>query len=248
MKRFIFSAIILAGLSAMFSNGTLAETRYDIRAGLNIGGIAPLPLPVEIREISGFNPLLLPAVEFGATTFFNDTRWGFRAAVRIEQKGMRTSARVKNYSMLMEGDDGNSLSGRWTGYVDTHARNTVLTIPFTASLRASDKFDIHFGPFISILLDGQFDGQVYDGYLREGSPVGEKIVFENGATASYDFADKYKRINYGLSLSADCHMTENWLLSLGLDWGLNHVFKDSFRAITFHMYPIFGHLSVGYRF
>lgn len=248
MKRFIYSAIILAGLSVIFSNGVQAETRHDIRAGLNIGGVSPVPLPVEIREIGGFNPLLLPTVEFGATTFFNDARWGFRAAVRLEQKGMRTSALVKNYSMQMEGDDGNSLSGRWTGHVDTHTRNTVLTFPLTASLRASDRFDIHFGPFISILLNGQFDGQVYDGYLREGSPIGEKIIFENGATASYDFADKYRLINYGLTLSTDCSLTENWLLSLGLDWGLNHVFKDSFQTITFKMYPIYGHLAVGYRF
>lgn len=249
MKKSLCSAIISAGIFITFSISAVhAGTGFDIRAGLNIGGISPLPMPVEIREIGSFNPLLLPAVEAGATTFFNDGRWGLRAAVRIEQKGMRTSARVKNYSMLMEGDDGNSLSGRWTGQVDTHARNTMLTIPLAASLHASDRFDIHFGPFLSVLLNGEFDGQVYDGYLREGSPVGEKIVFENDATASYDFADRYRGIGYGLSLFGDYSFTDKWFLSLGLNWGLCHVFESSFRAITFNMYPIYGNIAVGYRF
>ena len=31
---------------------------YEIYAGVNIGGTAPIPLPSEIRKINGYNPYL----------------------------------------------------------------------------------------------------------------------------------------------------------------------------------------------
>ncbi len=36
---------------------------YEVKAGVNIGGASPLPMPVEIREISSYSPK------------FNGTEW-----------------------------------------------------------------------------------------------------------------------------------------------------------------------------
>ena len=37
-------------------------------------------------------------------------------------------------------------------------------------------------------MDGDFSGHVYEGYLRKDDPTGEKVNFNNGAIASYDFS------------------------------------------------------------
>ena len=38
-------------------------------------------------------------------------------------------------------------------------------------------------------MDGNFSGYVTEGYLCEGSPIGEKVSFSNGQVASYDFSN-----------------------------------------------------------
>ena len=53
-----------------------------------------------------------------------------KLGVRLETKGMRTRARVKNYHMEMTADDGGYMVGAWTGHVSTKVRNANLTFPF----------------------------------------------------------------------------------------------------------------------
>lgn len=223
------------------------DTWFDFRAGVNLGGTSPLPLPAEIREIKSFNPLLLPVLEVGANHLFTDGKWGVRGAVRLEQKGMRTDARVKNYSMMITGDDGSSLSGFWTGNVVTEVRNTMLTVPVWALLKLSERFTLGAGPYVSFLLKGKFEGNAYDGYLREGAPVGDKVSFGQDDSSPYDFSDNLRKVQFGLSLGADYATRGNLLLSASLSWGLTSVFPDSFNTIRFGMYPIYGSLALGYR-
>lgn len=61
--------IALPGYSQVDRNETLIRSalhglEYEIKAGFSIGGTAPLPLPVEIRSIDGYNPTL--AISIGA--------------------------------------------------------------------------------------------------------------------------------------------------------------------------------------
>ncbi len=246
MKSRLFAATI-AILALAHCAPAQAEIHYDIRAGIGIGGIAPLPFPEEIREIYSYSPGFQPSIQAGMSDMLSP-EWGVRTALRLETKGMSTSARVKNYSMSITGDDGSSLYGFWTGDVDTDARNFLLTVPVSAVYKMTDRLSLDFGPYLSLLLGGDFSGEVSDGYLREGSPIGDKVVFENGATSSYDFSDSYSRCQFGLSLGADYRINDEWFVSAALDWGLTDVFKSSFKTITFDMYPICVRLSVGYRF
>lgn len=245
MKKILICAIILTVFTTRAFSGTGLD--LDVRAGLNIGGTTPLPFPAEIREIKSYNPLLLPSLEAGAMYSLTD-RWGVRTALRVEMKGMKTSAIVKNYKMTITGDDGNSLSGYWTGADDTRHRNTLLTIPLTASYKLSEKFRIFAGPYVSFLLVSKFDGQVYDGYLRKDTPTGDKIAYYDGATSDYDFSDNQRKVQMGVSVSADYSIGKNYLLALSLNWGLNNTFESSFHTISFKMYPIYGCLAFGYRF
>mgnify|MGYP000019570274 FL=1 len=58
---------------------------------------------------------------------------GIITGLRLENKGMRTKATVKNYNMEIIGYDGNRLKGNWTGGVRTKVQNSYITIPVLAA-------------------------------------------------------------------------------------------------------------------
>ena len=91
---------------------------YEIKAGFSIGGVSPIPLPAEIRKIESFNPTMLIAIEGNATKWLSD-HWGILVGLRLENKGMKTDAKVKNYNMAMTAADQGYMKGAWTGYVKT---------------------------------------------------------------------------------------------------------------------------------
>ena len=94
--------IALPGYSQVDRNETLIRSalhglEYEIKAGFSIGGTAPLPLPVEIRSIDGYNPTL--AISIGGEVTKLDcrseqTRDHSRTPAR--KQSMTTEATVKN--------------------------------------------------------------------------------------------------------------------------------------------------------
>ena len=104
MKKNILSAIIVAlaflpaQLSAQQSrtqkiiNAALKGWNIELRAGYNLGGTSPIPLPVEIREIKSYKPSMGFSVESDFTKFF-DEKWGLLVGVKLENKNMETDAR-----------------------------------------------------------------------------------------------------------------------------------------------------------
>ena len=89
---------------------------------------------------------------------------------------MITGANVKNYSMEIL-NDGSRVAGYWTGYVKTNYNTTLLTIPVMANYCFNDRWKVRAGLYSSIKLDGQFTGNVSDGYLREGYSCGRETYF-----------------------------------------------------------------------
>ena len=176
---------------------TLRGLEYELKAGLSIGGVSPIPLPAEIRSIDSYNPTLLIAIEGNATKWFTN-RWGASVGFRVENKGMKTDAKVKNYNMEITADDGGFMKGAWTGNVITKVRNSYLTVPVLATYRISPRWIVKGGCFVSYMADGDFSGSVYDGYIRDGDPTGEKI---NVTEASYDFYDDVLRFSVGAQMS-----------------------------------------------
>lgn len=110
-KNLILVLLIIFGFSALCAqeieireNETKnSEIIYQLRAGLNLGGFSPIPLPEEIRKIEGFDPKLNFNMEGNATYWFlvNNIAWGFRAGICLENKGMETQAKVKNYGIKL---------------------------------------------------------------------------------------------------------------------------------------------------
>ena len=109
-----------------------------------------------------------------------ERKWGMRIGVRLDNKGMKTDALVKNYGMEIIGDGGEIVKGNWTGHVKTNVKNTYLSFPVLATHQFNSRFSMNLGPYFAYMLEGDFSGNVYDGYLRENDPTGEKVVFEDG--------------------------------------------------------------------
>ena len=229
-------------------NAALHGWEYEIKAGLAFGGFAPLPLPVEIRSIDSYNPTLAFSLEGNATKWFGQSKkWGLITGLRFENKNMTTKATTKNYQMEII-QDGNRLKGNWTGGVKTKVKNAYLTIPILAAYKLTKRWNLKAGAYVSYMMDGEFSGHVYDGYLREGNPTGDKINFYDDAIATYDFSDDLRKFAWGLQLGADWKAFKHLKMYADLTWGLNDIFKKDFETITFAMYPIYLNVGFGYAF
>lgn len=152
-------------------NMTSEGWEWEINAGLNVGGAAPLGMPREVRKVKKYNPGFNTSLEGKVTKWWDANRhWGSSVGLRFENKSMEVNADVKNYHTEII-RDGDRVSGYWTGSVNIKYDATYLTIPITADYRFNDRWKINAGPFISWRYDGSFSGYVTDGYLRSGIPT-----------------------------------------------------------------------------
>ena len=203
-----------------------------LRAGFLLGGTTPLPLPQEIRSIDSYNPTMNIAIEGGAQKMFEPTKWGMALGVRLETKGMKTDATVKNYHMEMTADDGGYMVGAWTGHVKTNVRATYLTFPILAVYKVAPRWELRGGPYLSWMYDGNFSGEAYDGYLRHGDPTGEKAeVFQ-----------------WGVQVGAEWQAYKHLSVYVDLTWGLNSIFPKDYDSITFALYPVYANAGFSYLF
>jgi len=215
--------IALPGYAQVDRNETLIRSalhglEYEIKAGFSIGGTAPLPLPVEIRSIDGYNPTL--AISIGGEV----TKWiavqnklGIIVGLRLENKAMTTEATVKNYNMEILGQGGERISGVWTGGVKTKVHTAGLTIPLMATYKLTNRWNIKAGPYFSYLLSREFSGHV-------------------------------RHFHWGLQVGAGWRAFKHLNVYADLTWGLNDIFKNDFNTVTFAMYPIYLNIGFGYAF
>lgn len=217
---------------------------YSIKAGFNIGGTSPLPLPEEIRSIRGYNPTLAIGIEANITKWLTN-RWGLETGIRFETKGMKTKARVKNYNMEMIEKDGGYMQGRWTGLIETKVNNTYISIPLAATYKLTSRWKLQGGLFFSYMTDGEFTGTAYDGYLRNIDPTGVKVYVDE---ATYDFSDDLRNFQWGAQLGAEWRAFKHLSVNANLTWGFSDIFKSKFDVITFSMYPVYLNIGFGYVF
>ncbi len=221
---------------------------YEIKAGVNIGGASPLPLPVEIRSIDSYSPRLNGTLEGTVTRWLGEkAKWGVSSGIRLEVKGMNTGATVKNYSTEIVDID-SKVAGYWTGYVKTKYNSSFITIPVMANYRLGSRWQLRAGLYASYRLDGDFSGYVTNGYLRQGTPVGMKIEFKDGKQGTYDFSDNLRRFHTGVQIGASWRAYKHFNLNADLNWGLNNIFKSDFKTVSFNMYPIYLNIGFGYKF
>lgn len=256
MTRYIKAALMAAtiGLGAVTAAAQsnfadfFRSLDYEVNAAVNIGGASPLPLPAEIRKIESFNPDLNLSIGARATKWIGPERkWGVALGARFENRGMETKATVKNYGMSID-QDGGTLTGRWTGKVQTNYHSRQLVVPITGVWRANGRLNVNFGPYVAFAFKNDFYGHVSDGYLREGDPTGQKVPFDADTEAPYDFSDELRSFQWGLQAGVSWTAYRHLLVNANLDWGLNDIFKSSFKTVTFSLYPIYLNFGFGYRF
>lgn len=260
MKKNIILTALLVCLSAISIHAqedrnhgivwsSLHGLEYSVKAGVSIGGTLPIPFSEEIRSIDSYNPTIAIALEGYARKWFDTNKnWGVTVGIRLENKSMKTDATVKNYGMEIIGDGGERLKGYWTGGVNTKVKNSYLTIPILATYKLTKRWNIMLGPYVSYLIDKDFSGSVYDGYLRENEPTGEKVEFTNGKSASYDFTNDLRKFQWGLQLGGEWRAFKHLNVYADLTWGLNDIFQKDFNTITFAMYPVYLNVGFGYAF
>ena len=250
MKQKIAYMILMAAslfVGSRAEAGTLDSLQLKARAGYNIGGTTPVPLPATIRSLDGYS--LTPSFMVGADAVLPLTRqWGIMTGLRFENKGMKGDVTTKAYFMeVVKGDQ--KMAGLFTGHVEQEVRQWMLTVPVQATLTLSRKVMLTGGPYVSFLLDKGFSGIASDGYLRKDTPTGPKILMGNreGEWATYDFDDDMRSVQFGVGLGVDWQVYKCLGVSADLNWGLTGIFPGDFKTVEQTLYPVYGTIGVFYR-
>ena len=245
MKKAII--LSLAVIFCAIGNASAQKYEYRIKSGVNIGGTLPLPLPAQIRKITGYSPALSLMLGGDVVRHIN-SRWGVQTGVKFETKGMTARAQVKGYQISMtisDGDTSGAVEGVFTGKVKTEVKNAYLSFPFLAVYNLTPRWSLDGGVFLSVLLNGDFGGEAYDGYIREGSPVGEKVGV---SSATFSFSDDIRTLNWGGQFGARWRAYRQFSVFGDMTWAANSIFKRDFTGINFDMYNVYFNVGFAYTF
>ena len=227
--------------------GTLDSLQLKARAGYNIGGTMPIPLPETIRSIDSYS--LTPSFMVGFDAMLPLTQqWGIMTGLRFENKGMKGDVTTKAYFMeVVKGDQ--KMSGLFTGHVQQKVKQWMLTVPVQATFTLSRRVMLKGGPYVSFLLSKGFSGIASDGYLRKDSPTGPKILMGNreGEWATYEFDDDMRSVQFGVGVGVDWQVYKRLGVSADLNWGLTGIFPGDFKTVEQALYPVYGTIGVFYR-
>jgi len=242
----IFAFCILLPIKGIAAN-PIDDIQLKARLGYSIGGTAPLGIPATIRSLDAYR--LTPSFLIGidAKKPLKDA-WGIQAGLHFENKGMDAEATTKSYRMEVKKGE-SVMNGVYTGHVRQKVKEWMLTLPIQVAYRVGDKALLKAGHYVSLLIDKEFSGYVYDGYLRQGNPTGPKVTMgtEENERATYDFSDDMRNLQVGVSVGADWQFADRFGLFADLNWGLNGIFNRDFKTVEQTLFPIYGTIGVSYR-
>lgn len=248
MYRYILAiAMLFAAFMPAKSRNITDSLNYKVRFGYNIGATSPLPMPATIRKLNKYT--IQSNYSFGFDVQKNiKGRWGAQVGLLLENKGMKTDATVMNYRMtIVRG--GESLKGYFTGNNVTKVELWMLTLPIVATYSAGKNLNLKLGPYFSYITSRTFEGYVYNGYLRENTPVGAKIDIgsTNDTRGTFDFSKNMRKYQFGIDAGVDWRFSKRWGVSGDITWGLTGVHKSDFHTIAQTLYPIFGTIGITYK-
>lgn len=238
---------MLAAITAMGIQATVLDSLHvDIRLGYSLGGTLPTHIGHEIRGINNFDPGLNFTVSAEATLPLKN-RWGIHSGLRYETGGMDVDSRVKNYDIeVVRGDE--SLSGMFVGNVRIKSTQRRISLPIQATYDLSESLRLRGGLFMGWLTHRRFWGWAYNGYLREGTPVGAKVEMgsEPGERGDFDFDSSMRIMQWGLDVGADWQFHSRWGLFVELTYGFSGLFKSDFHSVQ-PLRPMYGTIGLAYR-
>jgi len=244
---YILFIVMMAAATTMGANASVLDSlSYDARLGYTVGGTIPTHIGKEIRGINSFNPGLNFSLA-AEVTLPLDSRWAVHSGLRMELGSMDVDSRVKNYDIeVVRGDE--SLKGVFMGNVRIKTTQRRLTLPLQAQYSFSPEFRLRGGMFMGWLFSRKFWGWAYDGYLREGTPVGAKIEMghDAGDRGDFDFDHNMRHMQWGLDVGADWQFHRRWGLFAELTYGFGGLFKSDFHSVQ-TLRPMYGTLGILYR-
>ena len=246
IKHILLFALMTAFTAVGADASVLDSLSYDARLGYTVGGTIPTHIGREIRGINSFNPGLNFSIGVEATMPISG-RWKAHTGLRFELGSMDVDSRVKNYDIeVVRGDE--SLSGIFIGNVRIKTTQRRITLPVQAQYDFSPEFKLRGGLFMGWLTSRKFWGWAYDGYLREGTPVGAKIEMgrEPGDRGDFDFDQNMRHMQWGLDVVADWQFSRRWGLFAELTYGFSGLFKSDFHSVQ-PLRPMYGTLGISYR-
>jgi hypothetical protein len=222
--------------------------QHKVTLGYNLGATAPLSMPNTIRKINSFSPLFTPVLGYEAQ-YDLSPKWTVGTGLKIESKGMKVVDSVQYFHTLIkvQNDDGGEdgiFEGDFTGMNKTRAKNSYLTLPVYTEYHI-EKWSLRAGMYVSYLLSAQFDGEVYDGYIRKGNSLGEKVLIKR---ATFDFADQVKKWDWGFNIGASRKLGSQWEVSAIAQLGMAPIFDQEFKGVGYNLHQLFVTVSAGYRF
>ncbi len=235
----------LSSTDRNIEDATSKGWQFRLGAGYLLGGTAPLPIPAEIRGIDGFNPGLNLSLEGNIQKNFGKSNWGMMLGLRFDTKGMTTDAKTKNYHMVMSNPDGSSITGSWYGKVKTHVSNTYVSVPLLITYSTGNRWTVMAGAYASYLLKGTFEGEAYDGYIRDKNPTGPKTEV---SSAKYNFSSDIEKFHWGLQAGAEYKLYSHLAIFANLQWGMNGIFPEGYDCVPFALKPIYVTLGFNYIF
>lgn len=239
--------IVIAALTAVSGNASVLDSvNVDARLGYVVGGTIPTHMGREIRGINRFDPGLNFMVSLEGSLPLK-SNWSIHTGLRYELGSMDVDSRVKNYDIeVVRGDE--SLAGIFTGNVRIRTTQRRITLPIQAQYDFSPQFKLRGGLFMGWLTNRRFWGWAYDGYLREGTPVGAKIEMgtEPADRGDFDFDKNMRHMQWGLDVGADWQFTRRWGLFAELTYGFSGLFKSDFHSVQ-TLRPMYGSLGISYR-
>ena len=251
MKKIIVLFTLLLAMqhhSQAVADNLLSNSEFKVRIGYSIGGTAPIGIPATIRSIDSYKltPSFIIGIESTKTIYSN---WGVLIGFHMENKGMDVEATTKAYRMEVKKGE-SVLNGLYTGHVRQKVTEWMFTIPIQATYQLSNRVQLKAGPYFSLLLNKDFSGYVYDGYLRQGDPTGPKVSMgtDENERATYDFSDDMRNLQMGIGAGVDWQVHKNIGVSADLNWGINGIFKKDFKTVEQTLYPIYGTISAFYKF
>ena len=247
IKKTISVVILLVITTTMGVSATVLDSlRYDARLGYALGGTVPTHIDNKIRHLNSYNPGFNFTIAAEASYPLNE-RWSLHSGLRFELGSMDVDSRVKNYDIeVVRGEE--SLSGIFNGNVRIKTAQRRITLPIQAAYSLNDKWSLRGGFFMAWLTNRRFWGWAYDGYLREGTPVGPKIEMgtEPGDRGDFDFDANMRHMQWGLDVGADWQIHRRWGAFAELTYGLSGLFKSDFHSVE-TLRPLYGTLGVIYR-
>ena len=247
INRIITTTLLTAAtVLGMSATPLIDSLKVDVRAGYEVGGTLPTHLDNKIRHINNFDPGFNYTLGVEATLPLKG-RWSLHAGLRYELGSMDVDSRVKNYDIeVVRGDE--SLDGIFNGNVRIRSAQRRFTLPVQAGFALSDKVTLRGGLFVGLLTHKRFWGWAYDGYLREGSPVGPKIEMgiEPGERGDFDFGVDMRRWQWGVDAGLDWQFHRRWGLFAELTYSLNGLFRSNFHSVQ-PLHPMYGSLGIAYR-